>query len=62
MKDHPQRRVGSSEASPRKKYEEFARENERWHRCVEEALDELDELARELDADAARSRDNREAR
>jgi hypothetical protein len=33
-------------ASPRERYEEFARENGRVKRDVEEALAELDELAR----------------
>jgi hypothetical protein len=60
-RDRPQRRVASSEKSPREKYEEFARENERWHRRVEEAIDELDELARELGGDAAREREEQQA-
>jgi hypothetical protein len=60
--DRRQRRIASSEGSPPEKYDEFARENERWHRRVEEAIDELEEFARELDRDAAGSVDDREAR
>jgi hypothetical protein len=42
--------------SPREKYEEFKRENDRWRRRVER---ELDEVVRELEGEAARSEDDR---
>jgi hypothetical protein len=45
--------------SPREKYEEFKRENDRWRRRVEK---ELDEVVRELDGDAAREKQKRDAR
>jgi hypothetical protein len=44
------------ERSPREKYEEFKRENDRWRRRVET---ELDEVVRELEGEAARSEDER---
>jgi hypothetical protein len=43
----------SSAASPREKYDEFARENGRIKEEVEEALSELDELARDSDQETA---------
>jgi uncharacterized NAD(P)/FAD-binding protein YdhS len=42
--------------SPSEKYEEFKRENDRWRRRVEK---ELDEVVRELVAEAVRSKDER---
>jgi hypothetical protein len=45
--------------SPREKYEEFERESERWRERLEDALSELDELAREAEGDAAATRDGR---
>ena len=56
------RRAGAlpsrDERSPREKYEEFKRENDRWRERVEK---ELDEVVRELDGDATGERDEREA-
>ena len=44
--------------SPREKYEDFKRENDRWRRRVEK---ELDEVVRELGGEAAREPEERQA-
>ena len=44
--------------SPREKYEDFKRENDRWRRRVEK---ELDEVVRELGGEAAREPEERPA-